>query len=43
MHVVVDLICVEVWMVKDPLYQIFQFYCVDIVLTYVFLQNVFAL
>ncbi len=41
-HVVVDLIRVEVWMVKDPLYQIFQLYCVDIVLTYVFLQNVFS-
>ncbi len=42
MHVVVNLICIEVWMVKDHLYQIFQFCCIDIVLTNVFLQNVFA-
>ncbi len=42
-HVVVDLIYVEVWMVKDHLYQISQFCCVDIVLTNVILiQNVFA-
>ncbi len=41
-HVVVDLICIKVWMVKDHLYQIFQFCCVDIVLTNLILQNAFA-
>ncbi len=37
-------IMIDVWMVKDHLYQISQFCCVDIVITNlnVILQNVFA-
>ncbi len=42
-HIMVDLICIEIWMVNDPLYMVFQFSCVDIVSTDVFLKNAFAL
>jgi hypothetical protein len=41
-HIVVNLIRVEVGMVKDHLYQISQFCCVDNVLTNVILQNALA-
>jgi hypothetical protein len=42
-QVVVDFIRVEVWMVKNPLYQILQLTRVGTVFTDVFLQNAFAL
>ena len=42
-HVVVDLIRIEVWMVKNSLYQIFQLRSVDIVFTDMVLQDAFAL
>ncbi len=41
-HVVVDLIRAEVWMVKNHLYQVFQLCSVGIVSTEVVLQNAFA-
>ncbi len=39
----VALICIEISMVKDSLYKVFHYSCVDIVLTDVLLKNVFAL
>jgi hypothetical protein len=39
----VDLIRIEVWVVKNKLYQIFQLSSIGIVLTDLVLQNVFAL
>jgi hypothetical protein len=39
---VVDLIRVEVWMLKNPLYQVFQLSSVGIVSTEVVLQHAFA-
>ena len=41
-HVMVNLIRVEVWMVKNPLYQIFQLSSVGIVFTDMVLQDAFA-
>ena len=41
-HIVVDLISIEVWMVKNSLYQIFQLSSIGTVFTDMFLQNAFA-
>ena len=42
-HIMVDLICIEISMVNDLLYKVFHYSCVDIVLTDVLLNNAFAL
>ncbi len=41
-HVMVNLIRLEVWMVKNPLYQIFQLSSVGMVLTDMVLQDASA-
>jgi hypothetical protein len=38
-HIMVELICIKIWMVKDPLYKVFQFSCVGIVSTDVPFKN----